>query len=117
MAQMRCPYHDVVFETEHDQTKPGTRAKNPDDNMKNTGAHIHPRFKMDDGGYISGHPDCPLCQRAVDRDDDPRLMEPDEVKRAAPQADENYVVPPPRVNKPAQQPPQRAMGRRVPLNQ
>ena len=59
MAPMRCPYHDIVFETETDSSKPGTRELG-DDN-KPTGKHKHPLY----AGGISGHTDCPLCKKGV----------------------------------------------------
>jgi hypothetical protein len=77
MATYRCPRHDVVFETQTDHSKPGTRAKNPEENNRNTGPHVHPQYLMPDGGSISGHPDCPLCIDAVDNGSDSALMEPE----------------------------------------
>jgi hypothetical protein len=72
MSQMRCPYHDVVFETETDHSKPGTRILGSDN--KPTGKHKHPQYK----GGISGHTDCPLCQKGIlvaeSRGDDPNAV-------------------------------------------
>jgi hypothetical protein len=59
MPQMRCPYHDFVFETETDHSKPGTRIA--DAEGKPTGAHKHPQYP----GGISGHVDCPLCKKGI----------------------------------------------------
>ena len=47
MADYRCPAHDVVFQAETDQTKPGTPGKN---------------HRLDDRG-ISCHPDCPIGKK------------------------------------------------------
>jgi len=57
---VRCPYHDIIFPTETDHTKPGTRQ--PDEQGKQTGASKHPLYKAGAGG-VWGHPDCPLCKR------------------------------------------------------
>jgi hypothetical protein len=57
MATFRCPQHDLVFQTETDHTKPGTRRT--DSEGKETGEHRHPQW---DG--VSGHVDCPLCIKA-----------------------------------------------------
>ena len=46
MSDMRCPKHDVVFETVTDQRKPGAGASG------NLAAHP-----------ANGHPDCPLCAK------------------------------------------------------
>jgi hypothetical protein len=46
MPQMRCPRHDFLFETETDHSKPGMKPSHPKDERG-----------------ISGHPDCPLCQK------------------------------------------------------
>lgn len=58
MPDMRCPYHDVVFQTDTNNTKPGSR-KNIDG--KEVGDHIHPQYP----GGISGHVDCPLCKKVA----------------------------------------------------
>jgi hypothetical protein len=110
MATMRCPYHDYLFESDTDHTKPGTRAKNPAENNRNTGAHIHPRY-MVSGGFISGHPDCPLCQNAIENDDK-ELMQPDEPVAAQ----SPIAATPERSTMRVAPPPQKALGRRVPLN-
>jgi len=47
MAEFRCPAHDVTFQAETDQTKPGTPGKN------------HPK---DTRGY-NCHPDCPIGKK------------------------------------------------------
>jgi len=61
MADMRCPYHDIVFQTETDHTKPGSRAA--DGQGKQTGQSKHPFYKVGNGA-VAGHPDCPLCKKA-----------------------------------------------------
>lgn len=42
MAEMRCPIHDLIFETTTDQRKPGSS-----------------------GMPANGHTDCPLCKRGA----------------------------------------------------
>lgn len=51
MATYRCPKHDVVFDTETDDSKPG-KTKKAADGV--TDIHIHP---------IDCHPDCPTGKR------------------------------------------------------
>jgi len=70
MADLRCPYHDVVFEALTDSRKPGARAI--DNEGKPTGELVHPSYQVG-SGYVSGHPDCPLCQRA-EKQGDPALI-------------------------------------------
>jgi hypothetical protein len=70
--EFRCPFHDVVFDTDTDSRKPGTRMT--DSEGKQTGEHVHPLYKVGTG-YIAGHPDCSLCQRAIAADD-PQLLKP-----------------------------------------
>lgn len=60
MSEMRCPKHDLLFQTETDHTRPGTRRT--DKEGKETGEHRHPQHKVGDGA-ISGHVDCPLCKK------------------------------------------------------
>jgi|HubBroStandDraft_5_1064220.scaffolds.fasta_scaffold03282_5 hypothetical protein len=64
MATVRCPMHDTVVETETDHRKPGARTL--DSEGKPTGPFEHPMFEpVAGGGYIAGHPDCPLCKKAI----------------------------------------------------
>jgi hypothetical protein len=97
--EFRCPFHDVVFETQTDHSKPGTRGKDQDG--RPFGVHVHPLYMRDDG-YIAGHPDCPLCQLAK-ANGDPALLPEEKPGRAQQQRDDGM-----RVNR-------SAVGQRIPL--
>ena len=79
MLTLRCPVHDVLFDTETDHTKPGTREL--DSESKPTGKHRHPLFKRGTG-VLPGHPDCPLCKKAI-KNGDPDLVVEDPKPAAA----------------------------------